>query len=336
MHRSQGLTLLELIVVLAILSTLGTVMIAQTTSLTDEARYRQTVRTLEELQDAVIGRQPVGAEDPTAVPPGFVSDMGRLPVADADLTLTELWSPDPFVAADLLFRPRPVAGLDGELEILCGWRGPYVRLPVGSSRLLDGWGGPYGLTDRDGLDVDMPGDPVGQVMSSGPGVGSAFGSDPLSPFEVVFANAAAGIDRVSGSLPLDGLSIRFELPPDPSGTVDEDGVVRIYEVVNGVPSLLRQSEVFSVTASATDPTSTVVPVVFNDPPGPTGSQLTSVTTMVGPKVFVAYQYDDTDAPPTDPLDPDADLSGRAKAVVRFTLPAGGLTSLPSPLTLVGE
>ncbi|MEM8713501.1 MAG: prepilin-type N-terminal cleavage/methylation domain-containing protein, partial [Planctomycetota bacterium] len=78
-HGSKGLTLLELVVVLAILSALGTVMITQSTSLAGEARYQQTVRTLEDLRDAIVGRLPAANEDVLAVAPGFVSDMGRLP-----------------------------------------------------------------------------------------------------------------------------------------------------------------------------------------------------------------------------------------------------------------
>jgi len=124
--RSRGLTLLELIVVLVILAALGTVMITQTTSLTGEARYQQTVRTLEQLQDAVIGRQPVGGEDPTGIGPGFVSDMGRLPEAVADgtaFTLAELWDRNLFTDADL-FAVRNLTGLDNDLQLASGWRGP--------------------------------------------------------------------------------------------------------------------------------------------------------------------------------------------------------------------
>lgn len=326
MHRSQGLTLLELLVVLAILSALGTVMIVQTTGLTDEARYQQTVRTLEDLRVAVIGRQPVGAEDPTAVPPGFVSDMGRLPQADADLTLAELWDPDPFVAADLLYRPRTVAGLDDELEILCGWRGPYFRLPIGTSVLRDGWGGPFILTDSAGGPVDLLRDPIGLVASAGPGVGGAFDANPAAPFEVVFANAARSIDQVTGSLPLDSVRVLYTLPDT---AVNVGGVVRIYEISNGAPSLLVQSVVFTGTIDDT----TERPVIFEDA---AGSPRRSIMTGRGPKIIVAYQVDEASPPPDDPADPDAQLAGQAKSVIRFTLPAGGLASLPSPIALFGE
>ncbi|MGB0333186.1 MAG: prepilin-type N-terminal cleavage/methylation domain-containing protein, partial [Planctomycetota bacterium] len=244
----SGLTLLELVVVLAILSALSTVMIAQTGSLTDESRFRKTVRTLESLEHAVLGRAPVGTEDPSGVVPGFVSDMGRLPQADAALGLSELWDEEPFFNAGLLFQSRVVAGLDSDLVILSGWRGPYLRLPVGADLLVDGWGVPHGLSDGDGLAVDAVQDPVGRVSSDGSGRGDAF--DPVGGLGVVFVDTSIGIDRVSGTLPTDALRVRYTLPNPAAG--GEHGVVRLYGVQDGLPALLAQSEVFSGQAGESE------------------------------------------------------------------------------------
>ncbi|MEO0476259.1 MAG: hypothetical protein AAF085_09885 [Planctomycetota bacterium] len=329
--RARGLTLLELVVVLVILAALGTVMITQTTGLTGEARYEQTVRALEQLEDAVVGRRPVGGEDPTAIPPGFVSDMGRLPEAIAEgssFTLAELWDSGLFdLTDDLFFRPRILEGLDEELEMFSGWRGPYVRLPIGSDTLSDGWGGGYRLEDEDGLNVTAAGDPIGSIRSDGSGIGDVY--DSALPLEVVLMDTVAGVDRAMGSLPLDSLKVDYTLP---ATATDTDGVVRLYGIENGVPVLLLQSEVFTGVPGAT----TTLTVVFDDPSAP-GTPLTSLTTIIGPKVLRAYQFDSTTAPPTDPSDPLADLTLRAKsAPLRFTMPAGGLSVLPTPLTLEGS
>ncbi|MCG8508327.1 MAG: prepilin-type N-terminal cleavage/methylation domain-containing protein [Rhodospirillales bacterium] len=335
--QRRGLTLLELLVVLVILAALGTVMLTQTTSLTNEARYQQTVRMLEQMQDTVVGRQPVGAEDPTAIPPGFVSDMGRLPAAVADgpsmFTLAELWDRQLFAATgtagDLLFRPRVLEGLDESLEMLSGWRGPYVRLPVGSSNLRDGWGGDYELDDDAGQTVNAAGDPIGRVSSDGPGLGDAF--EPVVPLEIVFADSDAtpAIDRWNGSLPTDNLTVNYDLTLS-TGSIH--GVVRLYGIDNGVPVLLLQSDVFTGTAGTTTP----VAVVFDDPDEP-GTPLLSLSTVKGPKVLRAYQIDDATAPPTDPNNPAANLTLKAKSTpLRFTLPAGGLNGALPPLNLKGQ
>jgi len=327
--RSRGLTLLELIVVLVILAALGTVMITQTTSLTGEARYQQTVRTLEQLQDAVIGRQPVGGEDPTGIGPGFVSDMGRLPEAVADgtaFTLAELWDRNLFTDADL-FAVRNLTGLDNDLQLASGWRGPYVRLPVGASTLRDGWGGEYDLEDDAGVDVDAAGDPIGSVGSDGSGVGDAF--DPAVPLEVVFADSSATpvIDQWNGSVPA-SMSIEFSLPATPTQT--EYGLVRLYGIRDGEPVVLFQSDVFSYPPPM-DGTRKTILVTFTDPdPGTPGLSM-----VIGPKVLRAYQLESSEAPPnaaplpTDDLTTLAGGSARAKSdPVRFTLPTGGLNALP--------
>ncbi|MEM6552380.1 MAG: hypothetical protein AAF750_09680 [Planctomycetota bacterium] len=332
--RARGLTLLELVVVLVILAALGTVMITQTAGLTGEARYEQTVRTLEQVEDAVVGRQPVGGEDPTAIPPGFVSDMGRLPEAVADgasFTLAELWDSSLFEAAlpadELFFGPRILEGLDEDLEMFSGWRGPYVRLPLGSSELRDGWGGEYELEDGAGGIVTAAGDAIGSVQSNGTGLGDTF--DPNLPLEVILLDTSQGIDRVTGVMPVDSLTVEYALP---AAATDVQGVVRLYGIANGEPVLLLQSEVFTGVPGTT----TSVAVVFDDPAAP-GTPLTTLSAVIGPKVLRAYQFDSTMAPPTDATDPLANLTSRTKsAPLRFTMPAGGLGVLPTPLSLEGS
>ena len=319
--RQRGLTLLELIVVLAILAALGTVMLTQTTSLTNEARYEQTVRTLDQLQDVVIGRQPVGGEDPTGIPPGFVSDMGRLPEAVAagtDFTLAELW--DSTLFSTTLFAVRDLTSLDSDLQMASGWRGPYVRLPVGADDLRNGWGGLYDLEDDAGAAVTAAGDPIGSVGSAGSGVGDAF--DPPSPLEVVVADSSAtpAIDRWQGSTPT-SMSVDFTMPTAPTGTQTTRAIVRIYGVQDGLPVVLFQSNEFN-HSGAPSTTPETIAVTFTGP----------LTMAIGPKVLRAYRLITTDASPPATT---ANLSTREKSdPARITLPAGGLNALPS-LDLVG-
>ncbi|MEM1449848.1 MAG: prepilin-type N-terminal cleavage/methylation domain-containing protein [Planctomycetota bacterium] len=334
MHRSQGLTLLELLVVLAILSALGTVMIVQTTSLTDESRYQGTIRTLEQVEDAVLGRQPVGIEDPTGITPGFVSDLGRLPQAivgpGGAAELSELWDVSLFAnvdpALDRTFRARTLVGLDDDITMLSGWRGPYVRLPLGTSTLNDGWGRVLGLVDAPGtLTAD-----VGRVTSEGSNLGDAFDPDtfaPAAPLEVVF-EGVEGVDRVNGVVP--PLTVSYTLPSAASG--NEDLIIRLYGIVDGLPAVQFQSEV--IEGPEVGETSVVREVKFEIASTIPGEEPTQVEFPKGPKVLVAYQFIGATPPPIIPGGA-ADLSANEKASLQFILPAGGLTSLPT-LALVVE
>jgi hypothetical protein len=262
--------------------------------------------------------------------------MGRLPeaVADgSDFTLAELWDREEFTDADL-FAVRNLTGLDDDLQMASGWRGPYVRLPVGASDLRDGWGGDYRLEDDDGIDVDAAGDPIGSVSSGGSGLGDAF--DPPVPLEVVFAdsNATPVINRWQGSVPT-SMSVDFTLPATPTQTVY--GLVRLYGIEDGVPVVLFQSDVFEYPTPL-DGTTKTIPVTFTDP----DPETPGLSMAIGPKVLRAYQLESSEAPPnpapsvTDDLTKLVGGGARAKGdPLRFALPTGGLNALPS-LNLEGQ
>lgn len=146
-HHRPAFTLLELVVVLAILAVVTTLAIRSLDGLEDESRYDKTTRGLEELSAAVLGSPDDRAADGTRTVSGFVADMGRLPVTTGavDLTLGELWE-NPGVPFDV--RPAVVANgvslamEDPQVLVAGGWRGPYLRLPIGAITWLDGWGNP--------------------------------------------------------------------------------------------------------------------------------------------------------------------------------------------------
>src|SRR5580704_13949574 len=96
----RGLTLVELLVVLVILVILATVAIQSTENLVAQARYESTQRTLDNIQNAVLGPRSQMDSDGTRAVTGFVADMGRLPVAVAgtnpstglpEMQPSELW-----------------------------------------------------------------------------------------------------------------------------------------------------------------------------------------------------------------------------------------------------
>ena len=151
MNRSKqhrpAFTLLELVVVLAILAVVTTLAVRSLDGLEDQSRYDKTTRGMEEFAAAVVGSPADRAADGTRTVTGFVADMGRLPraVERGDLTLAELWEN---LGTTYDVRPAvfangvPLALEDPQVLVAGGWRGPYLRLPIGATTWLDGWGNP--------------------------------------------------------------------------------------------------------------------------------------------------------------------------------------------------
>ncbi|MHA3771336.1 type II secretion system protein [Verrucomicrobiota bacterium sgz303538] len=150
--RQSGFTLLELVVVLTILAVLTTLATRVLDQVQDQNRYDASQRGLREIEAAVLGDADERAADGTRVMSGFVADMGRLPratelIPNGRLTLRELWAPlsaPPFDARPaIIANGVPLSDQDVEVLVPGGWRGPYLRLPIGATDLLDGWGNPY-------------------------------------------------------------------------------------------------------------------------------------------------------------------------------------------------
>ena len=155
----HGMTLLELVVVIAILAVLMTVALRSMTGVAAQSRFEATQRTLENIQDAILGPANDHQPDGSRVISGFVADIGRLPQAvltnnpdgSTSLTLNELlFQPN----GALPFDVRQATGTnltdtslaDPGVSVPCGWRGPYLRLSVGENEISDGWGGPLANT----------------------------------------------------------------------------------------------------------------------------------------------------------------------------------------------
>jgi prepilin-type N-terminal cleavage/methylation domain-containing protein len=148
--RSAAFTLLELLVVLAILATVTALAVRSLDRVDEQRRYETALRCLQEINDAVLGSPDDRAPDGTRTVSGFVADMGRLPRAllaasTPELELRELWE-SPGAAFDIrsAIEANGVVLADEDPQVLVpgGWRGPYLRLPLGTPTLLDGWGNP--------------------------------------------------------------------------------------------------------------------------------------------------------------------------------------------------
>lgn len=146
--RKSGFTLLELVVVLAILAIVTTLAMRSLDHVDDQQRAEANRRGFEALRDAVLGFPEERHADGSRSISGFVADMGRLPRAleiQGNLTLAELWMR---AGASYDVRPAtldhgvPAAFVDAQVLVPGGWRGPYLHLPMATEHWRDGWGNP--------------------------------------------------------------------------------------------------------------------------------------------------------------------------------------------------
>ncbi len=157
----SGLTLLELLLVLVILTAVATIAIESMEPSVDQARFEATQEMVENVERAILDEKRTA--NGRIIPSGFVADLGRPPLATLEqdesgevLTLRELWDGTGLptyggvrAEAGVLTTSNPSANTDadgdevfadGQVILTFGWRGPYVQLPSGAVDLRDGWG----------------------------------------------------------------------------------------------------------------------------------------------------------------------------------------------------
>jgi len=163
--KKGGFTLVELVVVLSVIAVLTHLAVRELSHLRDAKLVQAADRQLEEIRAGVYTR--ASGEEAT----GFLADMGRLPrLADdvraarpggtsvTNATLCELWRMPPDArpyAVRQATAENLVPGLaslaNDAVYVPTGWRGPYIRLPFGKTRLYDPWGNPVEGEDEAGL-----------------------------------------------------------------------------------------------------------------------------------------------------------------------------------------
>lgn len=159
----NALTLLELLVVLVILAVVATVAVNSLQPRVESARFEQTQKLIGNIQESILGPRSARLSDGTPLVSGFVADIGRPPMVQGSLRLdadpvkgtelSELWDAQTQLAQSFpfQFRSGPSSPVNfSDVLIPCGWRGPYLQLPMGNASLSDSWGRPFEI--RAGLD----------------------------------------------------------------------------------------------------------------------------------------------------------------------------------------
>ena len=196
----RGMTLVELLVVLAILALLTTVAVTSSDVFLSQGRYESTTQTLTNIQEAVLGPPNARQSDGTVVVSGFVADVGRAPVctsADPTLGLSELWAQPANVPLFALGQSQN----DPEVFVPCGWRGPYLRLAPGQTSIRDGWGNPMNLFSDTTGDLAGVGTSILVVSSNGAG------SSPGSPYNAPLTANIGPSPIVVGGIAVNGIAV---------------------------------------------------------------------------------------------------------------------------------
>ena len=170
--EERGFSLIELLVVLAILAALTTVALRSVSGVQGQAKYLQTTSSLNGIRDAIIGPANLHGPDGSALVTGFVADVGRLPVYQVSASdplgvngdpLNELLSPNTIPIYGLA-----TSAFDPGVQLFAGWQGPYVRIGAGPTFLRDGWGHSFHVYDNNGnLGTSAGATPIAQISSWG-------------------------------------------------------------------------------------------------------------------------------------------------------------------------
>jgi prepilin-type N-terminal cleavage/methylation domain-containing protein len=130
MVRSRGFTLIEVLMVIALMSILAFATLDVTTDTLNESRFQATVAQLQQIQNAMIG-DPTVMENNVRTSFGFLGDIGAIPTASQGI-LALVSQPSPVL---------PTFAINSTVRFGIGWNGPYLNgANSGTNYTKDAWG----------------------------------------------------------------------------------------------------------------------------------------------------------------------------------------------------
>lgn len=174
-----GLTLLELLLVVTILSAVAFLSLSSVTDGTNQVRFEDTRNRAAAARNAVIGDVARTLNGSPEIR-GFVADMGRLPTSFNELLTHEYCSDDSYLTqsdcndASATWQQLTLYQYDSATGLWAGWNGPYIQTTQSQDDVdqseqygvfTDGWGnsdltGNFGwiFTNDEDDTVDSDGD----------------------------------------------------------------------------------------------------------------------------------------------------------------------------------
>ena len=220
LKRRSGMTLFELLIVLALMAGLAGMALTTVGDMGARGRYDETTARLLLIREAVVG-------DGVA-PSRFLRDMGRLPYLYSTIEgeeLVELWKNDvPALDYGAIGpqnitwpdSPLPAGFPDGAQNVTLrgGWNGPYLQVNDPSdARVFDGFGNPFNVT----TDVSY----FIQTVTSPGADGASGGSDwPEIDRTLDFANLTASNTSLTVSVRVRDSGVWVPVDINASGTAD--------------------------------------------------------------------------------------------------------------------
>jgi len=205
--NQRGVTLLELLLVVTILSALAFITLSQVTDNDAQVRFEDTRNRLARIRYAIVGDRFRTINGQPEIR-GFVADMGRLPL-DLNELVTQYYCANAVALEQQAcldsggtWETLPLNLLDPDTGLRAGWNGPYLS---GFDRAYpDGWGNDDGTSNFGWVFSAADGD----LQLQSKGMDNAAGGDPNLPYELdyppagsdtlVYANEHSVLVTVSG------------------------------------------------------------------------------------------------------------------------------------------
>ena len=204
---AAGFTLIEVVVVIAVVSILAAMAVPYAVQIIDQSRQEATKKEMEGIHRAIMGDSKV----PTA---GYLGDMGTLPATLVPLNAQGT---------------QPV-WTTGALGVKYGWTGPYVNAGFDAAGYQsDGWGMNYAWNSP----------AAGQIRSAGPDRAFNTADDLIYP-----PYAVVPVGQLQVNLYVwrtDNTTSQYVLNPQPGSFPGMAVNVRMYYSVNGVRSAVPLS-----------------------------------------------------------------------------------------------
>ena len=251
MQREKGLSLIEVVIILAVLVILVALLVPSTVQILTGARRNVTLDEMENLKKAMIG-------DPDLKTSGvrssfaYLGDMGNLP-STLDALVTQ--------------GAQPAYAFNSSKGVGAGWRGPYITLGPGSdaaSHRVDAFGNDYTYSGTDYVNGQGQTVDAKLVSLGADGVAGGTGNDEDVTLETLRAETTATVTGYAFGLdgnPLDTATVTMNYPASGSltsgsTTTNSSGFYQFTNIPFGIRSVSFDPRLLLVPGSVRATTTT--------------------------------------------------------------------------------